>query len=364
MEFREETCNRLFPDCPGEKVCDFICGECRDRRPAEGEVCGLDDFFGPDCSDGLTCRLSLPCSRCEAEKGLGQRCFSSTNCEEDLQCWPFEQKCYPKDGEGLFPPEVCLGIYSPESHLQAQALGIAVAYSTATVLSAGVSGTVEVGGVYGPDGRYGCFITRCTGGEISAGVASSACVGFYNDFDAVIGLSTEIVESVGPGTGVQFSTSQVLSTETPPSLLGTADCFSIEAAVSPVFTVGGYACDTIVETFLGALTTTDPSDVAGDADGDGEVLASDALTSLRSAVGNELRCPRCVCDLNGSGTVTASDSLLSLRLAVGLEAETKNPECQVSLPTTTTTLEMPPALSRLLDYQRRGVVPDLIPEDD
>ncbi len=346
----QDRCARLSADCaPQGEVCDFLCGECRAEPGTQGQVCGLDDFFGPDCAPDLTCRLALPCSRCDPARGIGQSCFSTTNCADGLQCWPFEQVCYPEGGEDLFPDEVCLGMYSPEKHLSASALGVAVAYSTASVASVGVSGTVELGAVYGPAGEYGCFITRCTGAEISVGVASSACLAIYNDYESVIGLSTEIVESVGPGTGAQFSTSQILNTSG--GLIGTADCFSIEASVSPPFTVGAYACDTIVDTMFGRFTTLSPSSFAGDTDGSGKVLATDALLSLKTAVGNELRCPKCVCDLNGSGRVTATDSLMTLQLGLGIEVTTFNSECLT--PPTTTAIEMP-QLQRLRELQRQA----------
>jgi N-acetylneuraminic acid mutarotase len=55
----------------------------------------------------------------------------------------------------------------------------------------------------------------------------------------------------------------------------------------------------------------------GDADGDGEVQASDALVALRASVGSHA-C-ECACDLNGAGGVTAADALLILRVALEID---------------------------------------------
>ncbi|HYC57790.1 MAG TPA: hypothetical protein VEL28_22885 [Candidatus Binatia bacterium] len=54
----------------------------------------------------------------------------------------------------------------------------------------------------------------------------------------------------------------------------------------------------------------------GDFSGEGTISASDALGTLRSAVGSA-SCLPCVCDVDSSGTFTASDALRVLRNAVG-----------------------------------------------
>jgi hypothetical protein len=56
----------------------------------------------------------------------------------------------------------------------------------------------------------------------------------------------------------------------------------------------------------------------GDADEDSDVDATDAMISLRSAVGLGA-CPVWLCDHDGSGQVAASDALRILRVAVGIE---------------------------------------------
>jgi hypothetical protein len=54
----------------------------------------------------------------------------------------------------------------------------------------------------------------------------------------------------------------------------------------------------------------------GDADDDVDVDASDALTTLRAAVGGE-PCGLAYCDVDSSGTVSVVDALAILQIAVG-----------------------------------------------
>jgi hypothetical protein len=56
----------------------------------------------------------------------------------------------------------------------------------------------------------------------------------------------------------------------------------------------------------------------GDANKDGVITASDALMTLRAAVGSDTCAPE-ICDVDGNGTITAADALEVLRAAVGME---------------------------------------------
>ena len=58
-----------------------------------------------------------------------------------------------------------------------------------------------------------------------------------------------------------------------------------------------------------------PSD-CGDASGDGDISAPDALTTLKAAVGTA-QCELCRCDVNSANGITTSDALLVLKSAVG-----------------------------------------------
>lgn len=90
------------------------------------------------------------------------------------------------------------------------------------------------------------------------------------------------------------------------------------------------AARSLVETaYAGALQ------VCGDASGDGEVKATDAMFTLGAAVGVHA-CPLPVCDCNASGSVTATDAMDILKLSVGIEVALECPEPDPP-PTTTTT---------------------------
>ncbi|HYC53422.1 MAG TPA: CAP domain-containing protein [Candidatus Binatia bacterium] len=68
--------------------------------------------------------------------------------------------------------------------------------------------------------------------------------------------------------------------------------------------------------------------------GDGPV-ASDALSTLRSAVGSGT-CELCVCDVTGNGSIAASDALTILKAAVGQDTEMNCPPCATTTTSTTT----------------------------
>jgi hypothetical protein len=78
----------------------------------------------------------------------------------------------------------------------------------------------------------------------------------------------------------------------------------------------------------------DPA-ICGDASGDGEVKASDAMFTLQSAVGTH-DCPLLRCDCNASGSVTASDAMDILKTSVGIPVDLRCPQPE-PLPTTTST---------------------------
>jgi len=67
-------------------------------------------------------------------------------------------------------------------------------------------------------------------------------------------------------------------------------------------------------------TTTLPTPGCGDPDGDGRITATDALLTLRAAVGT-VTCALAACDVDHSGSVSAVDALAILRAAVGIPVE-------------------------------------------
>jgi hypothetical protein len=63
------------------------------------------------------------------------------------------------------------------------------------------------------------------------------------------------------------------------------------------------------------------ADECGDADGDHEIVARDALVILRASVGIDPVCPPARCDADRSGSLTATDALLALRASIGASVQ-------------------------------------------
>lgn len=97
--------------------------------------------------------------------------------------------------------------------------------------------------MYGPDGRYGCYISSCVGAATNLEISTYASVGFFNSYDEFGGESITIVESAGEG--ISFVTAQVLNLDG--DLVGTADCLSLGVSLLPI-SIGIYDCVTIVDT--------------------------------------------------------------------------------------------------------------------
>jgi hypothetical protein len=74
----------------------------------------------------------------------------------------------------------------------------------------------------------------------------------------------------------------------------------------------------------GQRFTLDP--VCGDANADGEFLATDALLVLNGSVGL-VYCDPCICNTSGGGTVTATDALRVLQTSVGTTVPFDCPAC-------------------------------------
>lgn len=89
-------------------------------------------------------------------------------------------------------------------------------------------------------------------------------------------------------------------------------------AALPQVSASGVKCPSLTTTTT-TTSTTLPAPVCGDADGDGEVTAGDALAALRMAVGLASACTVAVCDVDGSGAVKTSDALRILQAAVGVD---------------------------------------------
>ncbi|HET9062967.1 MAG TPA: dockerin type I domain-containing protein, partial [Candidatus Binatia bacterium] len=99
---------------------------------------------------------------------------------------------------------------------------------------------------------------------------------------------------------------------------------SSEAEVGAVWILG--LGDTTTTTELATTTSTLPTPLCGDANGDGTIAATDALIVLRTAVGTAT-CEPCVCDADASGAITAADALRLLRAGVGEPVVRDCPPC-------------------------------------
>lgn len=106
----------------------------------------------------------------------------------------------------------------------------------------------------------------------------------------------------------------------------TDDACDGAGACDHVFDAGNDpSCEQATTTTV-TTTTLAPGPVCGDANGDGEILASDALLALRTAVGTG-SCEACLCDVNSSGEILASDAQAILRAAVGQAVVLSCPPC-------------------------------------
>jgi hypothetical protein len=71
----------------------------------------------------------------------------------------------------------------------------------------------------------------------------------------------------------------------------------------------------------------------GDGNDDESITASDALFSLRTAVGADRgldgsrACELCICDISGDASISAVDALTVLKLAVGQQVTQRCPSC-------------------------------------
>jgi Tol biopolymer transport system component len=92
-----------------------------------------------------------------------------------------------------------------------------------------------------------------------------------------------------------------------------------------------------LDLFLAPLPAVEPPEECGDPVPDGAlaagrpegprlVRASDALYMLRAAVGSGT-CELCVCDVDGNGSVAATDALITLKIAVGQPLTLQCPAC-------------------------------------
>ncbi len=242
--------------CKSGLVCDFY-GECRHDPPLVGEVCDKKNPIVPVCAEGLFCNIL----RCDEGRKAGEQCFASGDCVSGLECkmclsenCNYASQCFPQPGHEIIDKTACLAVYSKSTHKTAKDGEITMNFGAGSAATVGVGATDEIGTVYGQDGRYGCYLSYCTGGEISVGISDFATVGIYNSYDAFTNGATYTTQSAGVGEFVSISTSQVF--DRAGNLAGTQDNLSFGAGVAPPLTAGYYSCNTVVRTVIDSSDST------------------------------------------------------------------------------------------------------------
>ncbi len=91
----------------------------------------------------------------------------------------------------------------------------------------------------------------------------------------------------------------------------------IGSQMAAVNLIAPVTTSTTTTTSMSSTTTTLDAAACGDANGDGEITATDALAALRAAVELSSPCTLARCDTDHSGSLQSSDALRILKFAVG-----------------------------------------------
>jgi hypothetical protein len=169
-----------------------------------------------------------------------------------------------------------------------------------------------------------CFAHECTSANTSVcsggcfpritGEQCDRCADGYYNFPTCSSCSATCPTGTGTnapgGSACNGSTNRVCA----PCAPGTGnDGFSL-------------LCETVT------TTTTTLAPMCGDANGDGRVLSTDALLTLKAAVGS-ITCRLARCDADGNGRVASTDALIILQFAVGVPGAALH--CPMGVTTTT-----------------------------
>lgn len=239
-----EDCSLLVPNmCAEDLECDGSTSKCANVPREEGQGCGLAD----PCASEYFCTSPIA-GICKEKYGAGQQCAESWECKDGLDCRlssDMVSRCYPQEGHEKFDRETCLAYRNPGVAEDVKASGSAQTYGYGSAAAVGIGASDQVGVIYGSDGRFGCFLSTCIGGESNAGIKDYAAMGVYDSYDAARGSATAIVEEAGEI--ITFSTSQVLDQSG--TYIGAENAVSVGVSVLPI-SAGVYVCNTVVDTFL------------------------------------------------------------------------------------------------------------------
>lgn len=256
LAFADATTECAYPHGDGNFPTLGCCGG-EDER-----LCVQDDWWNFSDAPEL-CDLGLVASdfyTCARPRTIGENCGPLAPCGDfigaggdklSLSCLPFVQECMPaaEDTEAeIFPPELCEAFRSQPFQLLASELNVTMSYGLSQSAAAGVSESFEVGAVYAPDGRYGCYLAQCLGGGLDLSLSIGACAGLTSPFSAFPGNAETItVGGSTPIAQVGFS----VTTSVPPGV-STSACFNL--GIGPLPVDGTYAnCNTFVQLVEGAF---------------------------------------------------------------------------------------------------------------
>lgn len=276
------SCKNEHPDGRFGCGCDVLGsisgGMC--RKPNCGGVgqrgcCLLERI--PSCDAGLIEDISPSCENdpnysgsCDCEKGLGKslgvcrplKGLGDTGCDgitdpgpSNLICLATANgtMCVPLDSDGLFSSDLCAAFYSSAFHQAAITSTHTHTFGSGASISVFGAASVEAGVAYGADGCYGCYFTKCYGGDFDLAIGVTACAGqgFDGQFSSVAGDScvSTLAASV-PGLKIGGSISSGWAGSGVVDCLDdglpdfAADCFSLGVGVNP-WTIALELCNTV-----------------------------------------------------------------------------------------------------------------------
>lgn len=175
----------------------------------------------------------------------GESCSFVNPCGDNLKCvFPF-QKCVPSGGIAA-PIERCRLNFSAETSARHRSEALASeirTYGYGGGASAGLTGSVEDGIAYGPNGEFGCYQTLCYGGDVDLNVGSFVTSGYFKKdaWPKLAGKSGVITQGVDIFVA-GISTSEVLTDSG--EYIGQVISYGIGPDLNPV-QVTGMSCNTI-----------------------------------------------------------------------------------------------------------------------
>lgn len=278
-----EGCVPIFDPCCGSMACELTAWppECRHSPPREGEVCTIlsgcagEDLYCKGFQDGLA-------GRCTRYSRLGEECDGIvTLCGDRLKCWPDPRypilaalrgqgRCFPavETVSPWLPTDTgtCLDSYSRALHrslpwgtgdygdVASVREPRAIAFGRGYAGTAVAGGSVEVGGVYGSDGSYGCYHSECFVDEIGAGVSGFVAVGQYREYENAGGLGYTaylgVAAFVGANRGLAWGIDPRTIDPSDPLYQPQGDLFSLSVGLDVQAVAGVSVCTTSVNTVV------------------------------------------------------------------------------------------------------------------